>query len=129
MRAEYDQRLLEWRSSIYIEAAYRGMVGRRRAAYLRWLKQKEYEIRMATRIQNAWRANRARYLSAMARSMRELRAREYNAAREIQKMWRARLGRFKAARRRILIDELKRRERAATSVSLSVERSPSARAC
>ena len=116
VRAEYDQRLKEWRSSIYIEAGYRGMVGRRRAAYLRWLKQKEYEIRMATRIQNAWRANRARYLSAMARSMRELRAREYANARSIQKMWRARLGRFKAARRRILIQELKRRERAAVDM-------------
>jgi hypothetical protein len=34
---EFKKRLHEWRSGICIQAAFRGMCGRRRAAYMRWL--------------------------------------------------------------------------------------------
>jgi len=60
VREEYDWRLREWRLAITIQSGFRGMGGRRRAAYMRWLAAKEHEIKMALRIQQAWRANRAR---------------------------------------------------------------------
>ena len=60
VKREYLRRLAEWRLAIRIQAGFRGMGGRRRAAYLRWLAAKEREILMAIRIQTAWRSNRAR---------------------------------------------------------------------
>jgi len=53
----------------------------------------------------------------MARSMRDLRDKEYCSARSIQKVWRGRLGRAKAARRKVLMAELKARETAAMSLT------------
>ena len=58
-----------------------------------------------------------RYLSGMARSMRDLRNKEFVAARQIQKVWRGRLGRQRAARRRVLMVELKARETAAMALT------------
>lgn len=116
VRREYDARLFEWRTAIVLQACFRGMGGRRRAAYLRWLSAREWEIKCAVAIQNAWRANRARYLASMTRSVRDLRRTEFLAARQVQRCWRGRLGRQKAARRKLLMAELRRREGAAMAL-------------
>jgi hypothetical protein len=116
VRHEYDCRLLEWRESIVVQAAFRGMGGRRRAAYLRWLAAREWAIKCALVIQSAWRANRARYRADVTRSLRDLRRTQFAAAREIQRCWRGKLGRERAARRKLLMAELQQRERAAMAV-------------
>jgi len=116
VRHEYDLRLREWREAIVVQAAFRGMGGRRRVAYLRWLAAREWAIKCALVIQSAWRANRARYRADVTRSLRDLRRTQFAAAREIQRCWRGKLGRERAARRKLLMAELQQRERAAMTM-------------
>jgi hypothetical protein len=116
VRRAYDLQLAAWRAAVAVQAAVRGMRGRRRAAYLRWLAARAWQIQCAVAIQSAWRANRARYLAALARSLQNLRRAEFAAARQIQRCWRGRLGRRCAARRQVLLAELRRREGAAMAL-------------